>query len=84
MTTIYIHKYALSDCIRRAEVELRSRNDGRRLADMGHCWYLNEGKDWAPTEDEALLVAERARTKKIASLKKQIAKLESMTLTVKD
>lgn len=88
VTTIFIHKYALSDGIRRAnvaEIKEGSYEDRKyRYVDMGRCVYLYEGKDWSLSEQEAVAVAEKARLKKIESLKKQIAKMEKMTFPIKD
>jgi len=42
------------------------------------------GKDWHRTKDAALERAEEMRSAKIASLRKQIAKLEAMTFEVKE
>ena len=40
--------------------------------------------DWHTTPEAAIARAEEMRTKKIASLKKQIAKLEAMTFSAED
>jgi len=40
--------------------------------------------DWHTTPEAAIARAEEMRTKKIASLKKQIAKLEAMTFRAED
>lgn len=37
------------------------------------------GKNWFPSADEALKAAEAQRQKRLASLKKQVAKMERMT-----
>ncbi len=41
--------------------------------------YHGEGRDWHRTRESALLRAEEMRKAKIASLKKQIKKLESLS-----
>lgn len=38
----------------------------------------SEGGDWTRTEEEAKVVARKMRDRKIANLKKQIAKLQGM------
>ena len=48
---------------------------------QGKAWsdcYHGEGKEWHRTKEAALVRAEKMRQKKIASLKKQIEKLERM------
>ena len=45
--------------------------------------YLH-GNDWHTTPEAAIARAEEMRTKKIASLKKQIAKLEAMTFSAEE
>ncbi len=46
-------------------------------------WHIH-GDDWHTTPEAAIARAEEMRTKKIASLKKQIAKLEAMTFSAED
>jgi hypothetical protein len=56
---------------------------------MGNCvcvrlsgfdtYYHREGKDWHRTREAAVIRAEEIRMKKIASLKKHVAKLERTT-----
>lgn len=42
--------------------------------------YLHgEGKEWHRTQESAVIRAEEMRTKKIAQIKRKIAKLEAMT-----
>lgn len=41
-------------------------------------------QDWHTTPEAAISCAEEMRTKKIASLKKQIAKLEAMTFSAEE
>lgn len=41
-------------------------------------YYHGEGNDWHRTKESAIAKAEEMRKKKIASLKKQIEKLEKM------
>ena len=78
-TTIYISKYALSSGITKHESEII--DDG--LAKPGShfvSWALFKiGKECHLTREGAVLEAESQRVKKIASLKKQIAKLEKLS-----
>jgi hypothetical protein len=78
---VWISKYALSQGIweRDAEISERQpqlailRNFGR-LDEM----YHGEGREWHRTREDAERRAEEMRLAKIASLRKQIAKLERM------
>ena len=72
--TRWITKYALSANIQQAEMS--------QYRAGGH-WYAKDGvgfdeKECFATLEEARDNAEERRTKKIASLKKQIARLEKM------
>ena len=53
--------------------------DGKRNRD----WHIHK-PDWHTTPEAAISCAEEMRTKKIASLKKQIAKLEAMTFIAEE
>jgi len=81
----YVTKYALSDGITVRKVKHTSRGDNYIEAE----WPggINGGitlgpSDWCATPAEALEAAEAMRTRKIASLKKQIVKLEKLTFVV--
>lgn len=80
---VWITQYALTAGIRqeRAEVCLSTVPDGRMIS------VLRDGRtnletyhkpNWHKTKTDAVEHAEQMRTKKIASLKKQIAKLEKL------
>lgn len=74
--TYYLSKYALSDGIK--VVEADDVSDGYVRPD-GYYWIsFKLGRDIHETEAAAKAAAESMRLKKIASLKKQIAKLEAM------
>jgi hypothetical protein len=47
--------------------------------DGGWMWWVSVGKDVFLTREEAVEAAEKVRLKKIASAKKQIARLEAMS-----
>lgn len=74
---IWITKYALSKGIVVEHAEHRG----------GDLWVFSggfvdsrlEGRDWHRTEESAMACAEEMRVKKIASLKKNISKLENLT-----
>lgn len=80
----YVTRYALSDGITAREII--------RLDPDGYASVLWPGglngqygafkQDWAATPEAAIEQAEALRARKIASLKKQIAKLEKLTFTV--
>ena len=75
---VWITKYALTKGIIEAEGEV--------VRDHPNIFYANEivnglfgeGKEWHRTKESAIQKAEEMRQKKIASLKKQIKKLEEM------
>lgn len=74
---VYLIRYALSSGIERIEGEIA---DGgyfsTKVNGMFQCYPKG---DWALTEEEAAHKAGIKRDKKIASLKKQIEKLEKLT-----
>ena len=77
MKTYWLTKYALSKGITAELGELLAgHKTSLKVAD--YYGYFHLGKDAFETEQEAKTVAEVMRTKKIASLKKSIAKLEQM------
>lgn len=79
--TAFITKYALTQGIVETEVEdcfdicdsmVRSFNDMNRV-------YCYHAPDWHRNRNDAITRAEWMRVRKIASLLKQIAKLDSMS-----
>jgi hypothetical protein len=76
---VWISKYALAQGIYEAEVD---RYEDSQMVTIQHrygCEYFHgEGREWHMTREEAVARAEAMRAKKIASLKKQIAKLEKL------
>lgn len=76
---VWITKYALTQGIFEKEAKECDR-PGMISIDEGYgCVYFHdEGKDWCRTRESAIKRAEEMRQKKIASLKKQIKKLEEM------
>jgi hypothetical protein len=71
----YITKYALSGVIRKAEGKADANGVFRINGEFAGYWPA----DWRPDFQAAVKRANEMRAKKITSLKKQIAKLESMT-----
>lgn len=81
---VWISKYALTQGIFEAEVTSNCLDvdpTGNMIATcegsyMAH--YHGEGREWHKDKQSAIAKAEEMRKKKIASLKKQIEKLEKM------
>jgi len=79
----WISKYALTQGIFEIEAEKREGYEGaenyikHKLNGM-MVSYAIEGKEWHKTKEEAIIRANELRIKKVASMKKQIAKLEKM------
>lgn len=74
---VWISKYALSDGITKHDAKI-SGPYAYPGAPFVSCASFLLGKDAHDTEEGAIRAAEAIRVKKIAELKKQIAKLESM------
>lgn len=71
----FITKYALTKGIK--EADIYQPNDGyAREVGNSYTWYRSD--EWYETREEAIAKAEKMRVKKIASLKKKLAKLEKM------
>lgn len=70
--TVFVTKYALSGGVQKLTLEI---SEGRAY---GHHYSFFGPREYFHTWPEALADAERRRGEKIASLKKQIAKLEKM------
>ena len=77
----WVTKYAITSGIEKASGEVDKREPrafikrGDKFSSMNVVFWVNE---WHKTEAEAITRAKEMRDKKIASLKKQIAKLEAM------
>jgi len=74
---VWITKYALSAGITEHEAEIR---DGKAFPGAPFMSYTSfkMGRDAHLTREEAVAAAHSARKEKIASLKKQMAKLEEL------
>ena len=70
----YITKYALTKGI----IEIENPEFYENYIVISHIEPIINPVDWFRTKQEAIHRAEEMRVKKIASLRKQIAKLESM------
>lgn len=78
--TVWITKYALSTGL----VEIEAEPDGQYVSWRGKGYHQSawgENKQWCRTHDAALTRADEMRKAKIASLHKQITKLEKMTFS---
>lgn len=71
---VYVTKYACSTGIKIIECRIKSDGYASRLLG-GWSWFSK--KEWFRTFDEAVADANARRAKRIASLKKQLAKLEA-------
>lgn len=75
---VWITKYALSDGIKEKEVKQSdSFPEIVHEKDLYNSYY-GDGKEWHRTKESALAKAEEMRKKRIASLRKQIEKLEKL------
>ena len=74
----WISKYALTKGV--FQIDARETQQSSMIADVTNgrsgIYYHREGRDWHRTEEMALAKAEAMRRARIASLKKQVRKLE--------
>ena len=79
--TAYVTRYALSTGIRQITA-VQSGNFHNMVHEEGrrHINYHGEGKDWHRTWNGAVKRAEEMRRAKLASLRKQMKKIEGLTL----
>lgn len=83
--TGYVTKYALSKGhILRREGECQPSDPTRFRQEGAWVPSMRVGREVFFHEDEAMARADEMRTEKIASLKKQIARLEKLKFVVKD
>lgn len=74
---VYITKYALTRGILELDAKDISKSSCTIINKNGWRTYY-DGKEWHQTMEDAKLDANSRRIRKIASLKKQLAKLEEM------
>lgn len=82
---VYITKYALTTGIQIKQAERPSTaDDSMIVVRVGgySSYYHGNGRDWHRSSESAIKRAEEMRRKKIASLKKALAKLEAMKFEV--
>ena len=81
--SVFITKYALTEGIRQVDVESCEQNTGMRVCKSnGPCsreYFHNEGKDWHKTFEGAKQRAEQMKENKIKSLKKSMARINSLS-----
>jgi hypothetical protein len=76
--TAWITKYALTTGVYQAEVETYEDDPNMAQAANGMHQYFH-GDEWHRDKSSAIAKAESMRVKKLASLKKQIARLEKVS-----
>ena len=81
----WVTRYALTDGVLTGEAEVSEQSPDMIRFFWGNpegMFYVH-GNDWHRAEEAAIKRAEEMRTRKIASLRKQITKLEAMTFEKK-
>ncbi len=73
---VWISKYAFSKGI--YEIETMEPRSSLEIVRDGWAYFHGDGREWHRTRAGAIAKAEEMRLAKIASLKKQIAKLEKL------
>ena len=85
MAKVFITKYALTEGIKEIETDIiRSRFEDREYVRDGLCSYFRIGENAFTDKSEALKKAEEMKIRKIASLRKQIEKLEKLSFKVEE
>lgn len=83
MATYWITKHALTDGVVKIDLPVEPNDDGYvsyiQQSPRRHFFYGK--KDWHRTADAAAKRADQMRSAKIASLRKQIEKLEALRFT---
>lgn len=75
---VWITKYALTKGVTEKNVDICGDGMVNESDNRSPVYYHGEGKDWHRTKESALAKAEEMRKKRIASLRKQIEKLEKL------
>lgn len=78
----YVTKYALTTGIEKVKVISTSACGGYVKTDEYPWSFLKVGKDVFATKEEAITAATAMRDRKLASMRKQIAKLEKLSFSV--
>jgi len=83
LTTVWITKYALSDGILKIQAEIhKNENLVVYLSPKTSLRQYAHGNDWHTSAFDAFQQAQHKLDLKIASLKKQIAKLEKLQIKI--
>ena len=75
---VWITKYALTKGIYAMDAR-GSHSDGMVICEDDHRTQFLHGNEWHKTKSSAIARAEEMQTKKLASLKKQLKKIEKLT-----
>ena len=76
---VYVSKFALSAGIREVDdMELVTLDNDAREYASNHYYFLLIGEEAHKTREAAVAAAEAMRQKKISSLRKKLARLESL------
>lgn len=85
MAKVFITKYALTEGIKEIETDIRKNEVGNyEYVFYGNHYFFYIGKDAFTDKSEALKKAEEMKIRKIASLRKQIEKLEKLSFKVEE
>lgn len=75
---VFVTKYALTDGIKTVDVVVSDSYPEMVTGPGLFEHYHGEGREWHRTMESAVAQAEKMRTRKIASMKKKLAKLENL------
>lgn len=78
MPKFWVSKYAMTKGVFPVNAEVSQTSSSMLIVRDMYTYYLH-GEEWHRTREAAVARAEEMRIAKIASLKKQIAKIEKMT-----
>ena len=82
---IWVTKYALSSGVFSTEAKVDEANKRAQIKRPGDYWAWNAfGNEFHTTEEAARARFDELKQKKLASLRKQIAKIEALEFTVKE
>jgi hypothetical protein len=80
MPKFWVSKYAMTKGVFPVNGEVSQTSSSMLVVREMYTYYLHgEGKEWHRTRESAVARAEEMRIAKIASLKKQIARIEKLT-----
>lgn len=78
---VWITKYALTDGVEKVQAEHSPSYPGMVTVRSGIYPQSFHGMDWHRTEADALARAEQMRLKRVAALKKQLARLQKLSFS---